>query len=90
MPKQKYQNYLLNKEIEKEGHDHSSVPQDHNTPDVLIYSNSKFKQIKEWLIDWVKHNRAESRLRIDLALTPYKYFNGLKHNISRMFPHHNL
>jgi len=44
---------------------------DPKLPDCILYCNSKFTEIKEWL----KTDSEETR--IDLMLTPFKHFNSL-------------
>jgi hypothetical protein len=51
--------------------------------DSIIYSNSKFLDIKEWIEECQKSNDFTTPLKIDLTLTPYKYFYGLTKNLPR-------
>ncbi|CAI2361374.1 unnamed protein product [Moneuplotes crassus] len=56
--------------------------------DAIIYCNSKFIEIRDWYLKSMKDGNIgeENELKINLTLTPYKYFHALSKKLPKMFP----
>ena len=53
------------------------------TSDTIIYCNSKFIEIRDWVKECEATGDFTKELKVDLTLTPYKYFNTLMRKLPR-------
>ena len=74
----------------------NSLPFNYNDPECILFCNSKFDQIKEWLQTTArpfleKHPQANTdiqspKLLLDLSFCRAKLFMALIHKLPQMFP----
>ena len=81
IPQKQLENYNLAVEMKKAEQEKLKISIDPSSTDTIIYWNSKFLEIRDWIKKWVKENDYSNPLIIDLKLTPFKYFYGLAKNI---------
>ena len=72
---EKYKEKTRNAIIHDDGEDFKNAEFFSN--DAIVYCNSKFIEIRDWVKDCKEKNDFRKELRVDLMLTPYKYFNAL-------------
>ena len=73
--------YNLAAEMKKMEQEQLKLSIDPTSNDTIVYWNSKFLEIRDWIKKWVKDNDYSTPLIIDLKLTPFKYFYGLAKNV---------
>ncbi len=66
-----------------------STPFEYDDPECIIFCNSKFEEIRDWLKvarKWLPSDGPKPDLKIDLSFCSAKLFLSLIENLKHMFP----
>lgn len=81
--KDQYESYQNALDKQKERQEEIERTVDPSSNDTVIYCNSKFLEIRDWIKQCELEKNFDKVLKIDLSMTPFKYFHGLQKNLPK-------